>query len=94
MEQYFQEVVSELSIDDLRLLGFLFDHESTASFKSVTNIYVMNKCGFTEANLRKSVYRLVANKFISIVLMKRQQSFFITQWGVSALKKSINEVSA
>lgn len=96
MEQYFKDVVSELSIDDMQLLGFLFDHEATANFKAMRNNEVADRCGFSEATFRKVMYRLVANKFVGNVAMQRSHSIFITQYGIAALKKllQIEEVSA
>jgi RIO-like serine/threonine protein kinase len=94
MEQYFQDVVSSLSLDDMNVLGALFDQDATAGFKAVQNIDVQQKAKLTEATFRKVLYRLIANKFINVVTLTRQHSLYITSYGVEALKKSLEEVSA
>lgn len=96
MEQYFKDVVSELSIDDMQLLSFLYDNDATLSFKAIRNNDAANKCGFSEATFRKVMYRLIASKFVGNVTMQRSHSIFITQYGIAAIKKSLlsEEVSA
>lgn len=94
MEQYFSDVVKDLSIDDMALLGTLHDKEATASFKALLNNEALNASGLSEATFRKVLYRLVANKFISIVAQKRQHSVYITQYGLAALTTTLKGVSA
>jgi DNA-binding MarR family transcriptional regulator len=94
MEQYFKDVVSDLSIDDMNFLGALYDNDATAGFKAMTHNEVMGKCGLTIADFRKVVYRLVANKFISTVPNKRQHSVYLTHYGIAALRTNIEGASA
>ncbi|TVY09943.1 hypothetical protein [Paenibacillus cremeus] len=94
MEQYFKDVVGELSIDDMNFLGVLYDNDATAGFKAMTHSVVMDKVGLSEATFRKVVYRLVANKFISTVPNKRQHSVYLTHYGIAALKINVEGVSA
>lgn len=94
MEQYFIEVVKDLSIDDMRFLGMLHDQDATAGFKAIRNSEVLDACGLSKATFRKVFCRLSANKFISIVTQKRQHSIYITEYGMAALQTTLKEVSA
>lgn len=94
MEQYFYDVVSSLSIEDMNVLGVLYDNDATATFKSMMTTQVSEGSGLSEATYRKIIYRLIGNKFIQVVTLKRQHSMFITQYGIQALKTSLKEMGA
>jgi len=89
MEQYFDDVVTSLSVDDLSFLGTLFENDATAGYKSIKTNTLQEYTGLTEATYRKVMYRLVANKFINLVALNRQHSLYISQYGLQALSKSI-----
>jgi predicted transcriptional regulator len=94
MEQYFHDVVSSLSMDEMRVLGILFDNEATVTFKAMATNSVVEQGGLSEALYRKIMYRLSANKLIQVVPVKRQHSMIITQYGIEALKNSLKEMGA
>lgn len=94
MDDYFKDVVSSLSIDDMNILGILYDNEALATFKAINGNEVFETSGLSEATYRKIIYRLIANKFVEAVTLKRQHSLFITQYGATALKTSLEGMSA
>lgn len=94
MEQYFQDVVSSLSIEDMNVLGILYDNEAKASFRAMRNVEVLIASGLTAATFRRIMYRLIANRFVETMLGKKSHSLYITQYGVAALKASLEEVTS
>jgi hypothetical protein len=92
-DDYFRSVVSSLTIDDMKVLGILYDHEADAGFKALLNSDVFGNSGLSEATYRRIIYRLEANKFIEIINVKKQNALYITRYGVNAVLKSIEGVS-
>jgi transcription initiation factor IIE alpha subunit len=93
-DDYFKSVVSSLTIDDMKILGILYDHEADAGFKALLNADVCSSSGLSEATYRRIIYRLEANKFIEIINVKKQNAIYITKFGISAVLKSVEGVSA
>ncbi|MGG3890352.1 hypothetical protein [Metabacillus fastidiosus] len=91
MNNYFEEVTSNLSFTDLSILGHLADHEANTLFKSIKKKVVQDVLKLTEANLRKSLYRLQALKFIVIETSEKEHSVYITNFGQQALYISFSE---
>lgn len=94
MGNYFNDVVSSLTIDDMNILGILYDKEATAGFKAMINNEVYEMSGLSEATYRRIIYRLAANKFIEIIGVKKQNALYITEYGIQAIMKSLEGVSA
>ncbi len=91
MNNYFPYIISKLTIDDMTILGILSDQQANAVFKSVKKRDVLKKASLSEANFRKSTYRLEANGFIEIVKTDREHKIYITEFGQIALNESLNE---
>jgi DNA-binding IclR family transcriptional regulator len=92
VEQYFNDVVSSLSLDDMRILSILFDNEASAGFRAMKNIDIQNLSGLSESTYRRCVNRLRANKFIETFIGKKQHSLYVTHYGTQALKISLEGV--
>lgn len=91
MDQYFYDVVDSLSMEEMSVLGILYDNQATVTFKSMNTTDVAGRCSLSDATYRKIMYRLSGNRFIELVKMKRQHSMYITHYGIEALRKSLNE---
>lgn len=91
MDTYFNDIVSSLSIDDLRILGILSDHEAEIKFKAIKKGTLSEYSKLSDAKLRKSLYRLEIAKFIEIVKDQKEHSVFITSIGQDALFTSISK---
>lgn len=91
---YFKSVVSSLTVDDMNVLEILYRKESDAAFKAMSNSEVLQSSGLSEATYRRIIYRLEANKFIEIINVKKQNALYITRYGVEAILKSVEGVSA
>ncbi|GFN32569.1 hypothetical protein [Paenibacillus xylaniclasticus] len=94
MNDYFRDVVRCLTIDDLRVMGYLLDNDSTTSFKAIKSNDVQKAIQMSEGTYRRIVYRLVANRFVDIVTIQKRNAIYITNYGVSALSESIEGVGA
>jgi hypothetical protein len=94
MKDYFEVVVSSLTIDDMFVLGILLEKEATAAFKALSNHEIMTLAKLTEATYRRIIYRLVANKFIEVISVKKQNALYLTEYGKLAIIRNIEGVGA
>lgn len=90
MMDYFQTVVSDLTIEDLTVLGILHDNEATSNFKSLKYQKVIDLSNLTKAKFYKTIHRLTANKLIETIA-GREYQMYITNFGILALEKSLNK---
>lgn len=91
MDNYFAEILSSLSHDDLKILGILNDEEANLKFKAIKKKTVGDISDLTEANFRKAIYRLEAIKFINVVTGQKEHKLFITDFGQRALFESLSK---
>jgi hypothetical protein len=89
-ERYFQDVVNELGIEELHLLGFLYDNEATVGFKALKKEVVMQQANLSEAVYRRIIGRLSIAKFIESVNQSKHSALFVSEYGVAAIQKSLN----
>jgi hypothetical protein len=92
MEQYFENVVSGLTYEDINLLSILYDQDATIAFKSIRSKEVSQITGYTEAVFRRILYRLSGSKLIGVIPLNKQSGIYITSFGVEAISKSLKEV--
>lgn len=91
-ENYFQHIVSRLTLDEMDILGVLTDHDATATFKAMRKKEVYEKSGLTEANFRKVIYRLDAINFLETVTGNKEHLYYITNLGLMAVSQSLEGV--
>ena len=91
---YFNCIVNNLKFEEILLLGILQDEDSTSPFKSMNRSDVYQKSNMTIANFRKTLNNLVSMNFISILSGNKNHKIFITQYGLMALKKSLEEANS
>lgn len=91
MDNYFDEIVQSLTLDDLKILGLLNDFDANIKFKAVKKRNLCEESKLTLANFRKSLYRLEIAKFIEIVTGQKDHRIFITDIGQKALFISLSE---
>lgn len=94
MQDYFQHVANSLTHDDMKVLGILFDNEATAGFKAMKNADVLPATQLSEATYRRVVYRLSANKFVEIITQQKMHMLYITEFGMNAIRTTVNGVGA
>ncbi|WP_137743275.1 hypothetical protein [Robertmurraya siralis] len=91
MDSYFEEIVNSLSIEDLSLLGLLHDNDAEIKFKAIKKKDLQEQSNLSEANFRKSIYRLEIAKLIEIVTGQKEHKVFITNFGQKALNISLSK---
>lgn len=89
MTEYFNMVISDLTLDDLGILGILLDNEATSNFKALKYKSISGISELSKAKFYKTIYRLSANKFIEIIAGKEYR-MYITSYGITALEKSLS----
>lgn len=89
IEQYFDHILSRLTLDEMGILGVLLDYDATATFKAMKKKILFEHGGLSEANFRKIIYRLDALNFIETVSGNKEHMYFITGYGKNAMEKSI-----
>lgn len=89
MESYLSHVVSNLTIHDMKVMATLANLEATAIFKSVKKNYLLEKSGLSEFKFRKSLERLDAVRFITIVKDGKNHRICITNFGQLALNQNL-----
>lgn len=94
MERYFNYVISSLSINDMYVLGTLQENDATAGFKAMPNNQIVVNVKLTESIYRRTINRLCANKLIETISVEKQNYFYLSEYGIAALSKSMEGVGA
>jgi hypothetical protein len=81
--------VNGLTIDDTILLGILQDKDAISKQKSIKVSVVLKESEYTEAKFRKSIDRLTALQFIVLNKDYKEHGVFISEYGVVALKNTL-----
>lgn len=89
MNSYFDYIVSKLDLNELKILGILYDNNAITTYKAMLKKNVIEESGLTEAKFRKSLTKLEANCFVEIVTGSKSHKIYLTDYGVSALSKSL-----
>ncbi|NBI28615.1 hypothetical protein [Chengkuizengella marina] len=103
MEDLFHSISKRLTFDDLSILSILYDYDIDSRFKAFKKRDLRNEVvkrrvkeqgsgDFTEANFRKSIYRLEAVRFIEIVYGEKEHKIYMTKYGLSAIRQSLKGV--
>jgi CTP-dependent riboflavin kinase len=94
MQDYFHLVAHSLTHDDFKVLAVLSDSEATAAFSAMKNAEVLSATQLSEATYRRIIYRLSGNKFIEIINQQKMHMLYITEYGINAIKTTLNGVGA
>jgi len=92
VEEYIQEVIQNLTLDDLKLINALYNKDATTKFKSVTNKYATKESTLSASKYRKSLDRLTGNCFVEHVIGGKEHRVFVTTYGMYALEKTLEGV--
>ncbi|WP_299831288.1 hypothetical protein [uncultured Metabacillus sp.] len=91
MNDYFSYILSNLSLNELSVLGILSDNQANLVFKSMKKKTIQDLSQLSTAKFRKSLDRLEANRFIEIVTNEKEHKIYITEYGQIALNQSLKE---
>lgn len=92
MDQYFNEVVKSLTIEDTMILGVLKDNEATSKQRSIKVNMVQKMSESTEAKFRKSIDRLTALQFVVPNKDYKEHGLFISHYGLHALQNILTNM--
>lgn len=86
---YFQAVIQNLTEEDLRILGKLYDQGANMGLKSMTVEEIQSKTNFTKFKAEKLINQLKSLLFIRVVGNNHQKFYCITELGITALQTSL-----
>lgn len=92
MDKYLQEIINKLTLDDVILLGTLYENEATATHKAMKKKTIIEISSLTEAKYKKSLYRLMGSCLIDIVTGITEQRVYVTDYGFIAIQKHLEGV--
>jgi RIO-like serine/threonine protein kinase len=85
VEEYFKDIVLNLSPEDLTIISVLNEKEAKAPFKAVRSQLVHQTCGLTESKYRRSISKLISLLLISSKTERKEHSLYITHYGLLAM---------
>lgn len=94
MDYYFDNIVTNLTFNDMAVLTTLSDKEADAVFKAISYSIINKEANLTTFQLKKTLMRLEALKFIEILSTEKQHKVFITAYGYLALNKNLEGVES
>lgn len=93
LREYFEQIVQQLSIEEIAVLGILLDQDATAAFKAIRRQEVMQSSDLSLAQFRKTMEKLTATYLINVVTGGKEHKVYLTSYGTKALEKSLEEVN-
>ena len=84
MDAYKQAIISKLTLDDVLLLGVLYENDATMTHKAMRKKSILEKSSLTDAKYKKSLYRLSGSCLIEAVSGITDQRLFLTSEGYKA----------
>lgn len=91
MNDYFEQIVGHLAIEEMALLGILIDKDATAAFKAIRRNELFELSELSIANFRKTMEKLTATHLINLVTGGKEHKVFLTTYGLQAIDKSLEE---
>jgi hypothetical protein len=88
-DKYFDLICKKLTIDDLMILGILQTQDATSAHKALKKRTIIEGSGLSEAIFRKSLSKLHGIFLIESVIGSKEHSFFINNYGILAVKQSM-----
>lgn len=90
---YFTFITNRLTHDDLSMLNTLYTEDSTNVLKALNKKQLLEQTQLSDFTFKRSLSRLEAMGFISIVNGKKHHQYFIAHFGKLAIEKITEEVS-
>lgn len=92
MEEYFHHILKSLTIEDVSILGILYDEDANSKVKAIKSPLLYGRSDTSEAKYRKVIGRLTSLNFIEINSDYKEHSLFITEYGKKALELTIENM--
>lgn len=89
MNDYFYSIVKSTSLDELQILGYLFDQEATETFKAIPRRDVITHLNLTKTKAQNLLTVLESKKFIEVRREAHSHKLVINEFGQIALEESL-----
>ncbi|MET3505588.1 hypothetical protein [Halalkalibacter oceani] len=89
---YFEAIASDLSNNEIMILGILMDHDSDAPFKALKRKDLKKKIDWSQATFNKTIMSLETKKLIGILRNQMTHDIYITNFGVKSVHYSLEGV--
>lgn len=89
MDDYLDEVIENLTLEDLKVLGELYDKCAFNKFKGLTNKKLSDSTYLTKNAYSSTTNRLFGKCFIDKATDFKTHRIYITNYGVYALERSL-----
>lgn len=92
---YFEEVLSSISHDELTILNELYLSDSFTAYTALTNSYLKKQSKLSEATYRKVISNLIRLQFIRPHTGSKNHTYYISQYGslaINRISEGVNEI--
>ena len=92
---YFEEVLSTISHDELTILNELYVSDSFTAYTALTNSHLKECSSLSEATYRKVISNLIRLQFIKQHTGSKNHTYYISQYGslaINRISEGVNEV--
>lgn len=86
MGDYFKQIISQLTCEDISVLGILSEQDATAAYKAIRRSELFEASELSEANFRKTLLKLQATFFIEVTTTSKESKIYLTVYGQQAQK--------
>lgn len=83
---YFEQVISRLSLEEIEILNSLTSQESLSRYTARSKQDLMEKTNLSETLVRKIISRLEAMCFVEVSTGNRRHLVHVTDYGLNAIQ--------
>ena len=85
--EYFEEVLSTVSHDELTILNELYVSDSFTAYTALTNAHLKKCSSLSDATYRKVISNLIRLQFIRQHVGSKNHAYYISPYGSLAINK-------
>lgn len=89
-EDYFEIVVSNLDVEDIAIMSFLYENNATDSIYAIKTSAVRDQMRMSKSSLNQVLNRLKLANLIQSIHNSNKYSIFLTEFGKAALHIKTN----
>jgi len=84
-EEYFTEVISQLSATEVRILSFLYNNDAVDTLTPIKTANIREQLSLAKSSFNQTISRLILTSLVKSVNNSRNFSIYLTPYGCSAL---------
>ena len=89
-EEYFMEVVSQLSATEVRVLSFLYNNDAVDALTPIKTANIREQLNLAKSSFNQTISRLILTSLVKSVNNSRNFSIYITPYGCAGLEIRTN----